>query len=76
MMPIIIMHKKDIIAYVDTAAAVAESKAAFGEGWDEVADVLCKEIRRAEHPPYGSDWGPWLEENIEELLDEAVSIVM
>jgi hypothetical protein len=27
-------------------------------------------------PPLGSDWDPWLERNLEDIIEEAVSIVM
>lgn len=72
----IIAHKKDIASYIATTADLNEIKEAYGEGWDEVARELLKVIQRAEHPPYGSDWGAWLKANIEELADEAVEIVM
>jgi hypothetical protein len=77
----IIANKKGIVAYVAATdvAAVKEAKEAYtsdGGDWDEIAKELVKEIQRAKHPAYGTDWSAWLKANIEELLQEAIGIVL
>jgi hypothetical protein len=85
---LIISHKKDIAAYIATTSALDETKTAYvsdleederEEAWAEVTSELLSVITHnliAEHPPYGADWETWLKENIDELVEEAVSIVM
>jgi hypothetical protein len=76
-------NKKDIISYVKTAPAVVETKRAyegdtpgqsdFGEIEEELVGLI---IAATDRPMYGKDWDAWLAVNVDELLREAVSIVM
>lgn len=85
---LVISHKKDIAAYIATTSALDETKTAYvsdldeserEEAWAEVTAELLAVITHnliAEHPPYGADWESWLKKNIDDLVEEAVSIVM
>lgn len=80
-MVVIVRTKRDIAAYVKAVPVVVEAKAAYEEdapgSFDEVETELVKLIAVADgSPDFGEDWGRWLEANVEELLQEAVSIVM
>jgi len=77
----IIKTKKDIAAYIEKCPAVIEAKVAYeGDepgGFEEVVKELTSLIAGSkEAPEFGEDWGPWLEENVDELLQDAISIVM
>jgi hypothetical protein len=72
---------KDIATYVNACPEVIECKKAYEEdqpgAFDEIEDALVLEIVDFEgRPEYGTDWTEWLDDNIGEMLDEAVSIVM
>ena len=77
----IIKTKQDIAAYIKKSPVVIAAKAAHEEdepgGFEEVEEELVSMIAGAQGAPeFGDDWGPWLTENIEELLTDAISIVM
>lgn len=77
----IINSSKDICAHIKTMPAFIETKIAYEEGapgsFDEVEEVLLEVIVDFEgRPEYGTDWDAWLQNNIDEMLQEAVSIVM
>jgi len=75
----VVSSKKDIARAFEDLEPVVDCGRAYGDGFDEVEEELVKVITRQdvkEHPAYGTDWGEWFDENIEELLNEAVSIVM
>lgn len=75
----VVEGRKDIAEYLETSPPVVECKKAYGDGFDEIEKELVKVITRQDvmkHPAYGTDWGEWFDENIDELLGEAVSIVM
>jgi len=75
----IIKTKKDISDYIKNSPVVVETKTAYGdpEGFEEIEKELVSLIAGAiTAPEYGNDWGPWLKDNIDELLQEAISIVM
>jgi hypothetical protein len=77
---IIIRNKKDIAAYIASCPVVLESKRAYEEddpgSFAEVEAELVKLIASESVPDFGEDWEEWLSDNIEELLQEAISIVM
>ena len=81
-MSVIFKTKKDIAAWLTTSPEVVECKDSYEEvgdagTFDEVAKTLVGLIAAGESSPdFGEDWEQWLEDNIEELLQEAVSIVM
>lgn len=77
----IIATKKDIRAYIKQSPVVVESKAAYEEddpeSFGEVEDELVSLIAGSkDSPEFGTDWGTWLQDNIEELLRDALEIVM
>ena len=77
----IVNYKKDVVALIKTLPEVVESKAAYEEdepgGFDEVEKVLLGLVLGADGgPEFGTDWDKWLKENIDELLQDAISIVM
>jgi hypothetical protein len=79
----IVRTKKDIAAYLETNTKVVECKKAYEEdepgGFKEVFDELVKVVTRQDlkkHPTWGTDWTEWFNDNMDELLNEAVSIVM
>lgn len=75
----IIKTRKDLAAYVKTSPAVVEAKKAYDheEDWKEVEKELVQVLNGMQGcPDYGEDWGAWLEDNIDEAIEEAVSIVM
>ena len=81
--PVHIARKEDILPFVRTAVAgipsLREQKELLGDEWEEVEKELVKVIQRGdlvEHPPYKSDWRQFFDEHLEELVDEAVSIVL
>ena len=78
---LIMKTKKDIATYISTSPPVLESKKAYeedeSEGFEEVTTELAKLLICGEgSPDFGEDWEEWLEDNIEEMLGEAISIVM
>lgn len=78
---LIIKTKKDIAAYIATSPVVLECKQAYEEddpgSFKEVEDELVRLIASGEgSPDFGEDWEAWLSANIEELLQDAISIVM
>ena len=74
---VIVRTKGDIQVYVKAHPAVVETGTAYGEGFDEIEDMLVKLILEADdRPVFNTDWSVWLEGEIEELLQEAVDIVM
>ena len=75
----IVNKRSDIVAYVKENEQVRETKAAYedDEEFREVEKELVSLIQGADgHPEYGEDWTEWLEDNMDGLLSEAVSIVM
>jgi hypothetical protein len=77
----IIATKRDIRAYVRQVPAVRDSRTAYEEddpgSFDEVEDELVSLIAGAKDgPEFGTDWEPWLQDNIDELLRDAIEIVM
>jgi hypothetical protein len=83
----IIKDKKDVAAYLEmvvrTNEKVLECKKAYEEdesgGFKEIMDELVKVVTRQDcmkHPAYGTDWDEWFDDNVEELLEQAISIVM
>ena len=86
---LVISHKKDIAKYIASTPALDEMRTAYvscfddeserDEAWAEVATELLAVITHnllEPHPPYGTDWDPWLKQNIDDLAEEAISIVM
>jgi hypothetical protein len=74
----IIKTRKDIADYVEKSPAFLEMKEEFG---DEAEDIKMHAVSLIAGdmdtcPEFGEDWGTWLEENVEEMVQEAVSIVM
>ena len=41
-------------------------------GDEEATRALVEAIQSAKHPPYGTNWGPWLDANVDALLAKAV----
>lgn len=77
----VIKTKKELAAYIATFPEVVESKQAYEEddpgSFDEVMVELVKQIAVGEgSPDFGEDWDPWISLNIDELLGEAIDIVM
>jgi len=77
----IVKNKKDVAEYIASSPVVAETKVAYEEGdrgdFTEISEELVRVIcRTSGRPKYGTDWGTWLDDNIDEMLQEAVSIVM
>lgn len=77
----IIRNRDDIVAYIKCHPQVIESKKSYENDREfrEIEMEMVKLIRGnvlTAHPKYGTDWSEWLSDNIDELLDEAVSIVM
>ena len=81
-MTTIFKTKKDIAEFLKQSPMVAEAKRDFEEGeepgaFDLVEDELVSLIAGAkEAPDFGEDWTTWLEDNLDELIDEAISILM
>lgn len=76
-MALVIRTKKDLATYVSTSPVVLETKKAYEDGFDEVEEELVKQLAVGEgSPDFGDDWEEWLADNIDELLGEAISIVM
>ena len=78
---VIFNTKKDIAAYVTVAPVVLEAKRSWGEGDPTTFNEATKELARLiavgeGSPDFGEDWEEWLAKNIEELFEEAISIVM
>jgi len=74
-------NKKDIAAYVKASPEVLESKRAYEEddpgGFDEVEEKLVSLISGSKgSPDFGEDWEEWLSNNFDELLQDAIGIVM
>ncbi len=80
-MKTIIQTKKDLLAYIRQVPVVVAAKEACEEDqpgfWKEVEEELVSLLAgHKESPDFGEDWSKWLEDNISEQLDEAISIVM
>jgi hypothetical protein len=75
----IVKTRKDIRHYVENSPEVLESKSAYDDDveWKEIEDELVKVIMTTDGcPEFGEDWAEWLDDNIDEMLQEAISIVM
>ncbi len=74
-------NKKEIATWVSKNSLVAESRKAAEESdgpgaFEEVEEELVKLIAAGDNSPdFGEDWSEWLNENIDELLREAIAIV-
>jgi hypothetical protein len=74
-------NKKDIAAYLKSSPVVLESKRAYEEddpgSFDEVEEELVSLISGSKgSPDFGEDWEEWLSNNLDELLTDAIEIVM
>jgi len=77
-MTTIFKTKRDIAEFLKQSSVVAVERDNWEghESFKEVEEELVSLIAGAkDSPDFGEDWGEWLEENIDELLGEAVSIV-
>jgi hypothetical protein len=81
--PVKIARKQDILPFVRTAIALTpslkEQQELLGDEWDEVEKEIVTVITHetlVEHPPYQTDWRPFFDEHLEELVNEAISIVL
>ena len=77
----IIKTKKDILAYIKVSPIVIEAKTAYEEDgsddFDDIEEELVGLIAGAKgSPDFGDDWESWLKDNIDEMLRDAISIVM
>lgn len=78
---LIIKNKKDIAAYLETSPVVIETKRDYEQedpgSFAEIEKELAKLIATGDgSPDFGEDWEKWLADNVEELLSEAIDIVM
>lgn len=77
----VIKTKKELGEYLAALPAVIDCKTSYEEDqpepFDEVMDELVKLAAVGEgSPDFGEDWSAWISEHIEELLQEAIDIVM
>lgn len=77
----IIKTKKDIAAYIKKSPIVVETKKAYeaddaGDFKEVEEELVCLIAGSRSAPEFGDDWEAWLRDNINELLEDAVSIVM
>jgi hypothetical protein len=76
---LILKNKAELVEALVAHPLVKEAREAFDSEveWGEVRREFLREVQRAPgRPKYGEDWQAWLDENVEELLQEALSIVM
>lgn len=81
---LIIRTKKDIADYVAKSPVVTACKqdyeadvpGSFAEVEKELVNLIASGVSFKNSPDFGEDWEPWLSEHVEELLQEAVDIVM
>lgn len=78
---LIIKTKKDLTAYVDASPLLLECKRAYKddelEEYEEIKKELVGLLAVGEgSPDFGDDWEEWLEAHLDEMLREAIDIVM
>lgn len=75
----IISTKKNIADYIEKSPSYIEAEDEYedDEDFEGVMDELVSLIAgHRDGPEFGEDWGTWLEENFDDLLEEAISVVM